>query len=134
MKAQVAVEYLIIVSFALMILIPYVLYLNDLSQSYSETNKLTIAKNSVEKLGRSINWVYSQGEGAKMEIEILVPDGVESIQFLNNTVIWKVRTSAGISDIHYTTVTNVTGNIPPTPGYKVVLIQAFRGYVNVSTG
>jgi uncharacterized protein (UPF0333 family) len=134
MKAQVAVEYLIIVSFALMILIPYVLYLNDLSQSYSETNKLTIAKNSVEKLGRSINWVYSQGEGAKMEIEILVPDGVESIQFLNNTVIWKVRTSAGISDIHYTTVTNVTGNIPQTPGYKVVLIQAFRGYVNVSTG
>jgi hypothetical protein len=133
MKAQVALEYLIIVSFALLVLVPYVLYLNDLSQSYSETNKLTVARNSVDKLGRNVDWVYSQGEGAKIETEILVPDGVESIEFLNNTIVWKVRTTAGVSDVFYTAVTNVTGNIPTTPGYKIVLIQAFRGYVNVST-
>lgn len=133
MKAQVAVEYLIIVSLALMILIPYVLYLNDLSQSYSETNRLTVARNSIDKIGRNVDWVYSQGEGAKMETEILVPEGVESIQFLNKTILWKVRTSAGISDVYYTTITNVTGSIPTTPGYRIILIQAFRGYVNVST-
>jgi len=133
MKAQVAVEYLIIVSLALMILIPYVLYLNDLSQSYSETNRLTVTRNSVDKIGRNVDWVYSQGEGAKMETEILVPEGVESIQFLNKTILWKVRTSAGISDVYYTTITNVTGSIPTTPGYRIILIQAFRGYVNVST-
>lgn len=133
MKSQVSVEYLIIVAFAVMVLIPYILYLNDLSQSYSENNKLTIAKNSVDKLGQTVDWVFSLGEGAKTRIDILVPEGVESIQFVGRTIEWKVRTSAGISDISYIAVANVTGTIPTSAGYKNVLVQAFRDGVNVST-
>jgi hypothetical protein len=133
MKAEVAVEYLVIVTFAIMVLIPYILYLNDVSQGYSETNKLTIARNSVDKLGQTADWVYSQGEGARTKIDVLVPDGVESIEFMNRTINWKVRTSAGISDVYYVAVANVTGSIPTTPGYKSILIQAMRDGVNVST-
>ena len=133
MKAQVSVEYLIIVSFAIMVLIPYILYLNDLSQSYSESNKLTVAKNSVDKLGQTVDWVFSQGEGAKTRIDVLVPEGVESIEFIGRTISWKVRTSAGVSDVYYIAVANVTGSMSTSPGYRNVLVQAFRDGVNVSS-
>jgi hypothetical protein len=117
-----------------MVLIPYVIYLNSLSQSYSETNRLTLAKNSVEKLGQTVDWIYSLGEGAQTKIEILVPEGVESIEFIGKLIVWRVKTSAGTSDVYYISVTNVTGSLPSTAGYKNVLVKAWRDCVNVSAG
>ena len=133
MKAQVAVEYMIIVGFAIMVLIPYILYLNDLTTNYSTEKRLALAKNCVDKLGETIDWVFSQGEGAKTKIELLIPDGTESIQFINKTIILKIRTSSGISDVSYTAVANITGSIPTYPGYKIVFVEAVKGGVNVSS-
>jgi len=134
MKAQVAIEYLVIVSFALMVLIPYILYLKDVSQNYSENNKLVIAKNSVDKLGQVADWVYSQGEGAKTKIDILIPEGVDEIILTDHIINWKVRTSSGVSDIYYTTVANITGSIPTSSGYVNLVVQAIKDGVNVSAG
>jgi len=132
MKAQIATEYLIIVSFALMVLIPYVLYLQNVSQNFSEDNSLTVASNSVQKIGQTVDWVYSQGEPAKLKIQIFVPNNVKSISLASKTITWKVRTSAGISDIYYTTAANLTGNLPSTSGYYNILVQATESGVNLS--
>lgn len=124
MKLQVAVEYILIIGLSLAILIPYIAYLTQVAQSYKEENALLTAKNSLEKLGQSIDWVYYQGEPAKIEIEILIPENVESMEIINNTIIWKVRTSAGVSDIYYTSVANISGNLPTKSGYYKMVIEA----------
>ena len=116
MKLQIATEYLIIVSFSLMVLIPYIIYLYSASQQYQEQASLSIASENVKKIGEACDWVYLQGEPAKLTLKIVIPKNVENIFFLNKTIVWKVRTSAGISDVYYNCLSNVTGNLPVKEG------------------
>jgi hypothetical protein len=132
MKLQIATEYLIIVSFALMVLTPYILYLYSASLQYQEQNSLTIASESVKKIGEACDWVYLQGEPAKLTLKILIPKNVENITFLNKTIVWRVRTSAGLSDVYYNCLANVTGYLPNREGEYLVSVEALRGGVNIS--
>lgn len=132
MKIQVALEYLIIISFALMVLIPYLLYLQNASQNLKEDNNLVIASNSLKKIGEMADWVFSQGEPARIEVLVQIPPNVEEISFNGKVMNWKVRTSAGLSDIYYISIANLTGNLPTKPGYYKILIQAIENGVNIS--
>ena len=86
MKAQVAVEYLIIVSIAFMILIPLVLYLNQTFIGYSDDSKLSKADETAKKIAHTADWVYSQGPPAKQTIEIFIPKDVDEISLNNKTI------------------------------------------------
>lgn len=132
MKGQVAIEYLIIISVALIILIPLALYVNQSLMDYRDNTKISKAWTAVKKLGESADWVISQGPPAKLTLKIYIPDDVEQISLDSKTFIFKVRTSAGISDVFYTTVSELDGSIPTKSGYYYVSLTAFSNYVNVS--
>jgi len=132
MKSQVAVEYLIIVSVAFMILIPTILYLNQTFIGYNDDNKLSKASETVKKIGQTADWVYSQGPPAKQTIEIFIPKDLEEISLNNKTVLFKVRTSAGVSDVFYESVAPLNGTVPSNSGYYFVSLTAFQDYVNIS--
>jgi len=132
MKLQIATEYLIIVSFALMVLLPYVLYLYTISDQYQEQSSLTIASENVKKIGEACDWVYLQGEPAKFTLKIVIPKNVENISFLNKTIVWKVRTSAGTSDVYYNCLSSVTGNLPIKEGEYFVSVEASGGGVKIN--
>jgi len=131
MKSQISTEYLIIVSFALMVLIPYILYLTNMSQGFSEDNTLTVASNSVQKIGQTADLVYSRGEPARLKISILMPSNVQEISFIGKTMNWKVKTSSGVSDIYYNSVATLEGSLPTTPGYYNVIVEATDSEVNI---
>jgi hypothetical protein len=132
MKAQVAIEYLMIISFALMILLPFFLHLQTVSSNLSDDVNSAIAFYSMKKIGEMADWVYSQGEPAKITFLIQIPKNVEEISFNGKIMIWKVRTSSGISDISYTSIANLTGSLPTKPGYYNVLAQATENGVKIS--
>ena len=132
MKSQVAVEYLIIVSVAFMILIPTILYLNQSFIGYSDDNKLSKASETVKKIGQTADWVYSQGPPAKQTIEIFIPKDLEEISLNNKTVLFKVRTSAGVSDVFYESVAPLNGTLSSNSGYYFISLTAFQDYVNIS--
>jgi uncharacterized protein (UPF0333 family) len=132
MKSQVALEYLMIISFALMVLIPYTLYLQSASQNLNEESNSAIASSSVQKIGQMADWVYSQGEPAKITFLVQIPKNVEEISFNGKIMNWKIRTTAGLSDISYISVANLTGNLPTKPGYYKIIVQAIQNGVNVS--
>jgi len=132
MKSQVAVEYLIIVSVAFMILIPLVLFLNQTFIGYSDDNKLSKADTAVKKIGHTADWVYSQGPPAKQTIEVYIPKDIDGVSLNNNTIEFKVRTSAGVSDVYYETVAPLNGTIPLTSGYYFLSLTAFQDHVNIS--
>jgi len=132
MKSQVSTEYMIIVSFALMILIPTILYLTNVSQGFSDDNVLTTASNSVEKIGQTADLVYSRGEPAKLTISVSVPANVQEISFTGKTMTWKVKTSSGVSDVYYNSVATLTGDLPTTPGYYDVIVEAMDSKVNIT--
>jgi len=131
-KAQSAIEYFIIISIGLMIIIPYLVYSNSLLLGYKDDSNVNAAKNAVNKLGQNADWVFSQGEPAKITTEVFIPDGLTAIQFINNTIIFKVRTSAGISDIFYTSTANITGLLSIASGYYSITLSAEDGNVRMS--
>jgi hypothetical protein len=133
-KAQVATEYLIVVSFALMVLIPYVLYLMQVSTSFQQDNSLDVASATVQKLGQTADWVYSQGSPSRLELSLTIPQGVQNITFNGKTMTWKVKSGSGYSDIYYNSVARLNGSLPTSPGDYRVLVTAMDSYVNISLG
>jgi hypothetical protein len=132
MKAQVAIEYLTIISIAFIILIPLILYVNDLLNNYNDDTKISLAKNTVKKLGENIDWIYSQGQPARTTLEIYIPDGITNVSLANKTILLKIKTLAGTSDIFYETVPSLNGSIPTTKGYYMVTLVSYENYVNIS--
>ena len=131
MKAQAAVEFLIIVSVALMIILPVTLYINQSFIGYKDDTKISLAKNTVKKLGEGVDWVFSQGPPAKLTLEIYIPDDVYNISLEDKTILFKIKTSAGVTDVFYETVPPLNGSLPITGGYYFVSLTAYTNYVNI---
>lgn len=130
MKAQSAVEYLIIVSVALLIIIPFLAYVNQSFSNYKENSKIIQAKNAVKKLGEAADFVYSQGPPAKLTMRICIPEGIQSVSF-NKHILFKIKTSAGISDIFYDTIGEIRGTIPIKSGCYYFSLIAHQTYVQI---
>ena len=126
MKAQIAVEYLIIVGVAMMILLPLSLYLNQTLIGYRDDTKLSKAWNTVKKLGQNADWVHSQGPPAKVTVEIYVPEDVAEVSLDNNMILYRISTSAGISDVFYNTVPSLSGTLPDGSQYYFVSVTAIN--------
>lgn len=133
MKAQVAVEYLMIISFALIVITSVSLYVNQFFIGYNEDTKLSLATNAVKKLGESANWVFFQGPPAKITSNVCIPDGITEPPSLDNKMIqFKVKTSAGISDIYFETIPELQGSIPQSSGCYHISLTAHENYVNIA--
>ena len=132
MKAQAAVEYLIIVGVSIIILLPLVVYSNEMVINHNEETKISLAKNAVKKIGENADWVYSQGQPAKLGIQVYFPEGIDQSSISNNTVLLKMRTRGGISDVYQITTGTLNGSIPSNSGYYTVSIIAYPNYVNIS--
>ena len=133
MRAQAAVDYFTIVSVALLILIPLILYINQLLTGYRDDIRVSLAEDTVNKLGESVDWVYSQGPPAKLTLEnIFIPEGIEETSLDNNMILFRIKTSAGIPDVYYETVPSLDGSIPSKSGYYQISLTAYENNVTIN--
>ncbi len=132
-KAQSAIEYYTIVAIALLILLPLSVYVYQLLYQYGDDTKISHAKNAVKELGETADWVFSQGPPAKYTFSsFYIPEGIEEISLDNNVILFKVKTSAGTSDIYYQTIGPLNGSIPTKSGYYPISITASGNNVTIS--
>jgi len=134
MRAQLALEYLVIVSFSLMVLIPIILFLYDYSKFKKEEYSLFVASKAVERIGEVIDYICLQGEPAKLTLKLTIPPGLEEIKIVNKTIIFRAKTYSGITDIYYNSICNISGYIPKKEGEYSIIIQAKNKgvYIDVS--
>jgi len=133
MRAQAAVDYFAIISVALLILIPLILYINQLLTGYRDDTRISMAKDTVNKLGENADWVYSQGSPAKMTLDsIYIPEGIEEISLDNNMILFRIKTSSGVSDVYYETVSPLDGSVPSKAGYYPISLIAYDNNVTIN--
>ncbi len=132
LKTQAAMEYYTIISVALIILVPLSVYVYQLLNEYGDDTKLSLAKDTVNKLGETADWVFSQGPPAKLSLEVYIPEGIQQISLDNNVILFKMRTSAGVTDVYYQTISPLVGSIPTKSGHYPFSIAANTTYVNIS--
>jgi len=133
MKAQVALEYLMLIGIvigAITIISAYVWQQNEVS---TRLQQAVIAVNSITT---TANNVYAQGPGAKTTVNVFFPAGYNpSLSYIsaNKTIVLKIYTPIGYNDIVGITKANVSGSLPKSDGLKVLTLETIQGYVNISS-
>lgn len=128
-KGQVSMEFLIIVGFAFMMLVPLLIFYNSNVKNYSDE----LSYNQVYKVAKTIcdsgYSVYYLGAPARTTIEYYLPQGVQSFNvYPNQALVFNLTSEGGQSTvIAYTCPINMTGFIDSSPGMHRVKVTA-RSY------
>src|SRR3989338_1476221 len=118
MRAQAAVEYVIILGIVLLVLIPIFYY--SLSES-NRTTRLNQASDIVNILARKSEAVYALGSGSRDYVWINVPQGIKDYSIYNKTIklsFYSLGDAVAFSSV------NVTGRIPVVAGVYRLVIEA----------
>jgi hypothetical protein len=108
-RAQISVEYLIIIAVALGILIPGILFF----YSYTKSGEATATNTQINDIGlRMISTVkstYALGNGAWQTIEVTIPDTVTRIYVNQTELVFIYDTPSGSSEAVFFSNINMTG-------------------------
>lgn len=131
-KIQAATEYLMIVGFVIVILVPGIY----LYMKYSQESQDSIINAKVDAITNEIikaaEQVYSYGEGSQTKLTIDLPKSVKLIEFQDNEVIFTVVNSKGAeSEIAKVASVKLEGVISLIPGTKSISIKSFGDFVSV---
>jgi len=123
-KAQAAMEYMVMLGFALAIILPLWLYVNSSLGATKGELDMTYARVAVNKVKDAADSVYIQGPPASIYLEIDMPDNIESTSVSGREVQINLQTAGGISQIYAVTLANLTGGLPTRSGRVRVLVKA----------
>ncbi|MBR9678526.1 MAG: hypothetical protein GOU97_04520 [Nanoarchaeota archaeon] len=124
-RAQVGMEYLVLISFFLLVVTPLFYFASDRSQ---KTTNLREIQMTVDKLENAINTVYADGHPAQREILVLIPKLINSSgTYLNgSTVNYAINFGDRTTDVFADTATCLEGTVPVDPGYYRIIIKALE--------
>jgi len=132
-KAQVAMEYMILVGFLVVITIPLILVYNT---QYKGTSQQIIA-NQAEQIGQKIvdtaESIYYLGQPSKTTIKIYMPQQIESITITDYEIMFQLMSSKGTEDVVKLSSVPLNGTLPTTSGMHYITIQSVGSYVNISS-
>lgn len=132
-KGQAAIEYLAMVGVALLIAAPLIIQTQRTSFELKNSFSSSIAKNSLNNLEESASLVYSQGEPAKVTIDIRIPERVTQTNVSDSYLHIRRRIEKGRETDFYNTLDfNVSGSIPNSEGVHKMVVEAWNGQVNIS--
>jgi len=133
MKAQISVEYMLVIGFAALMTAPllliYYTYSSDSSDSVATSQALQISRRIVD----ASESVYYLGKPSQTTLKLNFPDNIYSINLSNKEVVFKIKTKNGITDIVQVSAANITGNLPTTEGIHIITVKAEDGYVQITS-
>ncbi len=137
-RAQVSVEYIILIGVLLMITIPIFYYALNTS---SQTIRLNQAEDVIESIVNAADNVYALGPGTKNYVWVHIPSGVQSFSIGgtdNKEFMLKLQIFSGVSDFHVDSKASLVAsgdilNRLKTKGKRRVWIEALdTGEVQLS--
>lgn len=132
-KAQAALEYLLIMGIAMLILVPLFSIVSSYTYQSKVRMRINALRDSLQNLAESSDMVYSQGYPAKITTRFYVPEGIVFTNVTQHYFHARLQTAAGLTDLTSRTNANLTGSLPSSPGsYQVQIKMGEEGLVNVS--
>lgn len=131
-KAQIGVEYLIIVGMVTFVVTSILLLAFFYSNSSKDVMKLNQANSFAAKVIAACESTFYSGEPSKTTIEVYLPEGIKSIEILEDNLVLTVSTNSGISKSAFKSKVPITGNISNFPGIKKIKIEANSNSIAIS--
>lgn len=130
MKAQAAMEYVMIIGFLLLIMVPIIGYT---LQGQSTIIYINQADDAVNTIANAVDGVYSLGPGTKDYVWVTLPVNVISSSLTNKEVLLVIEIKGKNSDIVTKTKAAMAGTIPAEAGtYKIGIEALDSGVVQVT--
>ncbi len=135
-RAQVSIEYLIIVGFVTFVVIAII----GIAFFYSGTIKGRINENQVgnyaNKIIATAESVYYAGEPSRATITSYLPESVKDIEVVENNLVITFSTSSGMNVIAYQSNVPITesavSRLSPSKGLKKIVVIAEENQVVIS--
>lgn len=132
-KGQAAFEYMILLSIALLLITPMIIFSLNTTATQRTVNDGEVA---MARIAGAAESVYAQGIGAKQTVTVYIPEAsnLAASSVSGRLVILKVFSEGTQYDIVRIFPFNVTGSLPLTPGYQEVAIETLpSGIVRIGT-
>ena len=131
--AQVSVEYMALIGFVTLITIPLVI----IYSTYSQQSKESITSAQIHQVAKKIvdaaESVYYLGEPSQTTLKVNIPDDVVDVDLsYGYEVVFKVKSTSGISDIVQVSSVNITGSLPTNRSSYSIIVKALSDHVEVS--
>ncbi len=128
-RGQASLEFLIIVGIAMIILAPIIYMATSYKEDVESAKSYLMTKESLKTLKISSLSVYNQGEGSKTTTYINLPSEMEYFNIINNYIVIRIRTVAGVEDMFVELPFNITyTSLPTTYGrYRVEITSLPEG-------
>src|SRR3989344_1176091 len=98
LKSQVSVEYIMIIGFVLVTIVPMVLIYYNYSNETRESVATSQALNIARKIADSAESVYYLGRPSQITLRMNFPENIVSTNLSNSEVLFKISTSNGVTD------------------------------------
>lgn len=130
--AQVGIEYLIIlglVTFIVTITLGMAFYYSNNSRDVMRISQMQSFSNKVIS---SAETVFYYGAPAKATINVYLPEGISSIDILENSLVITIQTSTGINKNSFLSNVPISGQISAASGLKKIKLEALSSGVLIS--
>ena len=133
-KAQVSIEYMILISFVTFGIISIIV----IAFFYSAAVKDEIRNNQVSAFASKIiseaERVFYAGSPSKRTVFIYIPEGVQAIEIKDKSLIVNYTGTRSILSVReFSANVNLTGSIPNSPGLKKLIITAQDDKTQISS-
>ena len=132
MKAQVAFEYIVVVTAVLIFIIPIWAYMATVSQQATQALSISQAQTAANRLVGAADLVHTQGYPAQLTIDVYIPSGVQAAELINTTIKFTVSGQGGASDVASVALGPLSGSLPTREGLYKFSVKSMNTYVNIS--
>jgi hypothetical protein len=133
LKSQVSIEYMLIIGFATLMVLPLLL----IYYTYSSDSKDAVGTGQAMQIARKIvdssESVYYLGKPSQTTLKLNFPEGIQSTNISGKEIIFKMRTNQGIAEIVQVASVNMSGTIPKSQGIHIITFKAEEGYVKITS-
>ena len=131
-RGQISAEYLILVGFILLTLIPVIAALYSYSAHSQERLAVEQAHQTVKRIADAANTVYSLGHPSRIIRKVYIPANIKNATISDMEIIFVVEGSTGDVEVVETTMVEVSGTLPTNQGtYRMNVSTTSLGYVNI---
>ena len=131
-RAQVGIEYMIILSFVTFAILIVLSFAIIYSNQVQDKIRLNQVENYAIQLISSAEVVFFAGEPSKTTILLSLPSGVSTVTFLPEGLLFDVITNNGLNSRLFESSVPLSGSLDTNEGIKKITLTATNSSVVVS--
>lgn len=131
-RGQVSIEYMLVLGFMFMMLVPLIVLYANTQRDTSETLIEGQARSVGVAIRDAAERVYYAGEPSQERVEVYFPDNVRAAVLLNSTIVFTITSSHNPYNLTIAGVAPLAGALKTHQGIHVVTVRAENGVVQVS--